>query len=138
MRNHSLSHVAVGLALVAAVGLTALPTAAAPTVAQGAPLQATPTSTSVLPPPPATPTLVPPAPTPSAVLVCPQIASRVPAAAINSALANPMRVSGYNRPVDAGKPIGPMNPPRIYLSIHAYSKPYHPLFNSVEFKAGCP
>lgn len=113
----------------------------APRAEAGAvPLQTTPTPTltPALPPPPPTPTTVPPTPVPPSVRVCPQIVRRVPAAAINAAIANPGRIGGYNLPRDPGKREGPHNPLRTWLSIHCYHKPYHPLYNSLEFKVGCP
>jgi len=105
----------------------------------------TPTATlpaTSLPPvqtPTAQPTAVPPLPTPQTGNVCPQIANKVPAAAINAALANPARVYGYNKPQDFGKPPHPIyNRLRTWLSIRTYAKPFHPLFNSLEYKVGCP
>jgi hypothetical protein len=98
---------------------------------------ATPTIPTNLPPvttPTAVPTVVPP------VLgnVCPQILRVVPASAINAAVANPRSIRGFNQPRDVGKPESPYNPRRTWLSIHAYSKPFHPIFNSLEYKVGCP
>jgi hypothetical protein len=92
----------------------------------------------VIPPPAPTATSVPPPVTPPSVNVCPQIVKKVPAAAISDALSNPGRVGGYNQPVTPGKPESRANPLRVWLSIHVYAKPYHPLYNSLEFKPGCP
>jgi hypothetical protein len=113
----------------------------------GAPEQATATAVPTALPPVDTPTLpptvLPPVTTPTAAPpavgnVCPQILRRVPRQAIDAAVANPRSVHGYNQPRDAGKPLGPFNPPRLWLSIMAYSKPYHPFFNALEYKVGCP
>jgi hypothetical protein len=103
---------------------------------------ATPTATvitAVPPQPTATPT-APPVPTPGGAQVCRHIATgKVPAAAIAAALANPAKVAGYNQPLDKSKPVHEIwNPRRLMLSIRAYSKPYHPMFNYLVFKAGCP
>jgi hypothetical protein len=96
----------------------------------------TPTAVPTALPPVDTPTPVPTVP--PAGNVCPQILRRVPRQAIDAALANPRSVHGYNKPRDMGKPLGPYNPPRLWLSIMAYSKPYHPYFNALEYKVGCP
>jgi hypothetical protein len=63
---------------------------------------------------------------------------RVPAAAIQAALANPADVSGYQQPLDTSKPVGPYNPLRTMLSMRSLSSPYHPIYNNLVFKAGCP
>ncbi len=129
-----------------ALGATLWLAAAVPALAVvGAPAQATATAVpTALPPvetPTAPPTVLPPVPTataPAVGNVCPQILRRVPRQAIDAAVANPRAVRGYNQPRDMGKPLGPYNPPRLWLSIMAYSKPYHPFFNSLEYKVGCP
>ena len=118
---------------------TAVPTALPPVDTPTAPPTvvppvATPTAPPTVLPPVATPTTVPPV----AGNVCPQILRCVPRQAIDAAVANPRAVRGYNQPRDAGKPLGPFNPPRLWLSIMAYSKPYHPFFNALEYKVGCP
>ncbi|MFQ5460123.1 MAG: LVIVD repeat-containing protein, partial [Anaerolineae bacterium] len=97
-----------------------------------------PTPTTVptsVPPQPPTPT---PVPTPGGGSVCPQIQGRVPAAAIQAAMANPGRIAGYRQPMDPAKPVSPFNPRRLMLSLRTYGKPYHPVFNSLVFKVGCP
>lgn len=87
--------------------------------------------------------LPPPAPTPrpteiSDAKACPRLERRVPASAIAAALANPNRVGGYNRLRDENKPASPMNPRQVNLSLLNPSVPYHPLFNPLHFRAGCP
>ena len=37
-----------------------------------------------------------------------------------------------------GKPEGPFNPLRTWLTIHTYAKPYDGVFNPLVYKAGCP
>jgi hypothetical protein len=70
--------------------------------------------------------------------VCDAIANRVPAAAINAALSDPTRFGSYQQPANPGLPIGPFNPPRVYLSLRNAAVPYHPLFNPLVFKSSCP
>ncbi len=113
--------------------------ATATSIPTGLPPVETPTPVPTGLPPVETPTLVPTALPPTGN-VCPHILrfNKVPQAAVNAAVANPRAVRGYNQPRDEGKPVGPYNPPRLWLSLHAYSKPYHPLFNSLEYKVGCP
>ncbi len=123
----------------ATIALIATFSLMANTDAHASPGQATPTVTlTPALPPPSSPTAVVPTPTPAGVNVCPQIVNKVPPSAISAAISNPRRVAGYSQPLDDGKPVGMFNPPRMWLSIHSYHKPYHPLFNSLEFKIGCP
>ncbi len=87
--------------------------------------------------------LPPPAPTPrpteiSDAKACPRLERRVPPSAIDAALANPNKVGGYNRLRDENKPASPMNPRQVNLSLLNPSVPYHPLFNPLHFRAGCP
>jgi hypothetical protein len=110
-----------------------------------APVQATNTPVQTSLPPVATltpiPTGLPPVATatpPGAGNVCPQLMRVAPMAAINAAVANPRAVRGFMQRRDPGKPESSYNPLRTWLSIHAYSKPYHWLFNSLEYKVGCP
>jgi len=120
--------------LVAAVAL------AAPTASSARALQPTPVPTQ-LPPPALTPTLPPPAlPTPvvSQAQVCRFIRGRVPDAIIADALANPHKVGGFDRLRDLNKPESPFNPRQSYLSLRNVNVPFHPLFNSLVFRGGCP
>ncbi|MBK8540730.1 MAG: S8 family serine peptidase [Ardenticatenia bacterium] len=126
-------------------------------VSQTAPPSATPTPRAQTPPPPATATPVRPtatlpaapsattAPVPSAtasgMCICSLIQNggrNVPQAAIDAAVADPGKVSGYGQPAVPGKPVSPFNPLRECLSIRNPANSYHPLFNSLVFKAGCP
>lgn len=101
----------------------------------------TPTPPPTDTPVPATATPVPtdtPEPTEDLGRVCPQILHRVPPAAIAAAIANPAAIDGYMKPHDSAKPIGPNNPLRTWLSMRNLAAPYHPLFNGLLFRAGCP
>ncbi len=80
-----------------------------------------------------------PTPTPEpGPCVCALARDRVPSAAISAALADPASVAGWRQLRDPGKPAGPFNPPRECLSLHQSSIPYHPLYNGLEWHAGCP
>jgi hypothetical protein len=57
---------------------------------------------------------------------------------LGAALANPNQVRGYGERLDPGKPPGPHNPPRRWLSLRSLAQPYQPLANDVEYKAYCP
>ena len=92
----------------------------------------TPTATPT-PPPTATPT-----PVPASSCVCAVVRSRAPAAVIADALANPDRYYGWMYPLDPGKPPSPANPPRTCLSLHQIALDYHPLWNTPEWRSGCP
>ncbi len=104
---------------------------------------ATPSPTPTLAPT-ATPTRRPTAtPTPfgtppSYANACPFIRGRVPEVAINWALANPDRVRGWLELLNPGLPISPSNPRKTWLSLQNIAAPYHPLFNALVFKVGCP
>jgi len=88
--------------------------------------------------PTAAPTAPPPTAPPFAGRVCPQIFNHVPAAAINVALSDPARITGYNELLAPGKPESPRNPRRTWLSMRDIASPYHPLYNGLVYRAGCP
>lgn len=94
------------------------------------------------PAPSATPAPPIPTPAPTAPVargpVCPQVAGRVPQAVLDAAVADPAAVEGYRQPHDPGKPVGPFNPLRVWLTLHDLAKPFHPVANSVVFRAYCP
>ncbi len=69
--------------------------------------------------------------------VCPQVVNRVPQVVQAAALAAPERFSGWRVPLNPALPVGPANPPRTWLSILDFGKPYSPA-NPVLWKAGCP
>lgn len=79
-------------------------------------------------------------PVPTAVMArsCPQLQGRVPDQVIADGLANPARVQGWGIPANSSLPIGASNPPRSWLSLKDYGKAFHPVYNSVVYKAGCP
>ncbi len=103
------------------------------------------TPTSHPPSPTATPMPTPtrtavPSPTPSGPIAdaCDYILSRVPAAVISHALANPWEIWGWMQPNNSALPPGPSNPLRTHLSMRNLGTVYHPLSNPVIYKAGCP
>lgn len=66
------------------------------------------------------------------------LGQRVPQAVLDDAVANPTRISGYGQLVNPGAPASPLNPARHCLTLRDRGTPWHPLFNSLVFKAGCP
>jgi hypothetical protein len=115
---------------------TPQPTPTQPATAIPSPPTALPSP--VTPMPSATP---PTQPTPGGeVQVCSFITrfGRVPPAVIAAALANPNSVYGYNLGCNPNTPPNLLNRPRRYLSIHDTARPWHPLYNSLEMKCGCP
>lgn len=102
------------------------------------PPTATPTSRST-----ATATNTPKAP-PSATSeptqgrACASIIGRVPVAAVSDAVANPERVFGWRQPLNPALPPGPGNPLRTWLTMRDLGKAFHPIFNPLVYKAGCP
>lgn len=91
---------------------------------------------------------VPPTPTPGAVptapptggqpQVCDFLRSRVPAAVITDAVTNKDRVMGWGQLCNPNRPEGPGNGGRAQLSLLNPGAPFHPTFNSVVYKCGCP
>ena len=129
----------IALAAAAALAREAAALAAPADLAAQA-LQPTPVPTQ-LPPPAPTPTLPPPVlptPTASPTHVCRFIRGRVPDAIIADALANPHKVGGYDQLRDPSKPESPFNPRGTVLSLRNVNVPFHPLFNSLVFRGGCP
>jgi len=70
--------------------------------------------------------------------VCPQIRDKVPAPALLWALANPDRIAGYNLLERPGSPAGPYNRLRKWLSLRRLTIPFHPIWNGLVYRAGCP
>jgi hypothetical protein len=93
---------------------------------------ANPTATPVVP---QRPTIEPPPVSPSA---CPQLTGLVPDAVVAAALADPTKVQGWGLAANPNLVPGPNNPYRSRLGLQNPSAPYHPTYNSVIFKAGCP
>lgn len=88
-------------------------------------------------PDPTTPT-TPTDPTdPPGTCICQSTRDIVPAAVVTSALANPASISGWGQPRDPGKPVSPFNPLRECLVMRNSAVPYHPLYNSLVWSAGC-
>jgi len=112
-------------------------TCTASTVPTETPVRATPTQGG--------PTLTPrptstPGPTagPPIGKLCPGLDAKAPAAVIADALANPDKVNGWGQRCRPGLPPSAWNTPRTYLSLRDTGKPYHPLFNGLQYKCGCP
>ncbi len=123
---------------------TSTPPPATPTPASTATPMLTPTPmptpTVVIPPtdtpmPTSTPPPTVPAP---GIPMSDAVRNQVPPAVVAEALAHPERIAGWGQPRDPGKPVSPANPLRECLSLVDPGKPYHPLFNGLIFKAGCP
>jgi hypothetical protein len=96
----------------------------------------TPTATRVGPGPTRTPA---PTATPSAgPAPCPGLRGRVPDAVILDALANPDHIGGWGQRCQPNLPPGPTNGLRTRLTIQQTGKPYHPLFNGLVYRCGCP
>jgi hypothetical protein len=68
--------------------------------------------------------------------VCPA-ALDAPQADIDAALANPARYAGWGQRRNPGLPPGPSNPLRECLTRRSPSAPYHPVWNSLVWRAGC-
>jgi hypothetical protein len=108
-------------------------------IALSCPPTPTPTRTVSAPP-----TLVSPTVAATATLVptqgraCASLVGRVPVAAVSDAVANPERVFGWRQPLNPALPPGPGNPLRTWLTVRDLGKAYHPIFNPLVYKAGCP
>lgn len=85
------------------------------------------------PPPTATP------PPSTGNCVCRVTRNKVPQAVIDAALADPSKVYGWQYPLNPNVPgpVLPQNPPRTCLDLQNRGLQYHPLFNSVIWRAGC-
>ena len=97
----------------------------------------TPTLSPTPPRPTATPTSAATA-DPNQPGVCAFILGRVPPAAIAVAVATPQHVRGWNELANPAEPPSPFNLPRRMLSIQNIARPYHPAFNDLVYKVGCP
>jgi Tol biopolymer transport system component len=93
----------------------------------------TPTLTASVTPVPATATA-----TPVSACVCRIVRREVPAAAVQDALANPTHYDGWGKLSNPNRPAGPDNPVRNCLSFQNVNLRYHPMFNGLEWKSGCP
>jgi hypothetical protein len=70
--------------------------------------------------------------------VCDGVVKRVPPAAVLFAVANPRRVEGWGLRCQPNSPPGPFNGLRQSLAIRTIARPYHPLFNALIYRCGCP
>lgn len=75
-----------------------------------------------------------PQPTPE---ICSEIISRVPAAVIGNATANPGSITGWGQAKDPSKPVSTSNPLKTKLDLISLTQPYHPTSNTVVYKATC-
>lgn len=73
-----------------------------------------------------------------ATRVCPNVLQRVPTNVIDAAMQNPGGVAGWNQLERPGAPDSIYNRRRLWLALRSSSQPYHPMFNSLVFKSGCP
>jgi hypothetical protein len=70
--------------------------------------------------------------------MCAYVKIRVPQAVINYALANPQRYFGYGMRCNPNVPASPYNVVRSTLGLRNPKALFHPLYNSVVWKCGCP
>jgi hypothetical protein len=81
-----------------------------------------------------------PSPTPTPVVghACTFAVNRVPAVVISHALANPAAMRGWGERCNPSAPPSPYNVLRTWLSLVNIAAPYHPAFNPLAYKCGCP
>ena len=91
-----------------------------------------------VPVPAASPTPLPAPTTEAGPCICQLARQAAPRAAIDAAVADPAGVAGWRQPLDPNKPVGRFNPLRECLSLQRASVPYHPLFNPLAWRVGCP
>jgi len=120
---------------------TPTPSSVPPTVTRTPvpPTTVVPPTTSV--PPTATRTPVAPTATSPAPNICvctAVLGGRVPQAVIDRAVANPTGVNGWQQPLNPNRPVSPGNPLRMCLSLQNPNQSFHPMFNSLVFRVGCP
>jgi hypothetical protein len=96
----------------------------------------TPTPTSTREPSPTS--VAPPSSTPGGPVVCPHLIGRVPRVAIDVALADPQRVFGWNMLCNPSVPESRFNQRRRQLSLSNIGLAYHPLYNGLVYRCGCP
>ncbi len=73
-----------------------------------------------------------------AAQICDAAKNKVPGAVVNAATGNPQTVAGYGLRCNPNLAAGPLNPERTWLSLRNPGLPYHPLFNGLAWKCGCP
>lgn len=99
----------------------------------------TPTETPVTTPTPTAkvvPTAVP-YPTPASIYIADVVIWECPSQVISDALANPESVRGWGETCNPNLRESPMNPLRGVLCLEHPSRPFHPLFNALEWKCSC-
>lgn len=69
---------------------------------------------------------------------CNELKGRVPEAAFVDATAHPEQIAGYQLACHPNRPPSSDNPRRNVLGLRNPNMPYHPLFNSLTWKCGCP
>jgi hypothetical protein len=84
------------------------------------------------------PPTVPPATPKPGQSVCSYVQIRVPQAVVNDALANPQNYAGYGMRCNPNVPASPWNIERTTLALQNPKALFHPLFNTVIWKCGCP
>jgi hypothetical protein len=57
---------------------------------------------------------------------------------VNYAIAHPWEIEGYYQLMNPAVPQSEWNTCRTLLSIKDSGKPWHPTFNGLVYKAGCP
>ncbi len=69
---------------------------------------------------------------------CAGLENKVPPAVIAGALANPTSIAGWGQACNPNLPPSAFNTLRVWLSLLDWGKSYHPLYNPVQYKCGCP
>ena len=81
----------------------------------------------------------PPTPAPLPPEVCVYAQAVVPNPVLAAAVANPASVAGYDELCYPNRPTGPtFNVIRRFLGLENPNVAYHPMFNTVVWKCGCP
>lgn len=81
----------------------------------------------------------PPGPAPlGSTCLCQSAREGAPAAVIDAALADPASVSGWGLRRNPSAPPGPMNPLRECLTLQRADAAYHPIYNGLTWRTGCP
>ena len=93
---------------------------------------AVPTATTI-------PTSAPTAGTPTdSAVACPRLDTYVPASVIADGLARAADITGWGELCYPNSPPSPWNTARHYLSIRNIGAPFHPVYNGLVYKCGCP
>ena len=84
------------------------------------------------------PTTAPPMPTTVGAIACPGLELYVPDLAITAGLAGAATISGWGERCYPNSPPSPWNGIKHYLSIRNPGSTYHPIYNGLVYKCGCP